>query len=258
MTTNGLTPQQKQEYTERGYTVLPGFLSSDECQAVIDHMMDLKMGRKTLEGFSTDGTDDIENPQTWSRTHNQHLYDPVAMDLMLHPQLRKPLVDCFGGEPEGVQTMYFWSGSEQHWHQDQYYLPGCMSAWMALVDVNQDNGTIWVQPGSHRRHLLTFADMQERYGDIAFETFDGRYDTEIDKQVEENREALGVGEEPVEVSAGAVVLFHGVLIHRGGPIGKPGSYRHVMASHYIRGDFDGWPWQQWARIDFDGNRRCGA
>ncbi|MEM7533369.1 MAG: SDR family oxidoreductase [Chloroflexota bacterium] len=33
------------------------------------------------------------------------------------------------------------------WHQDQYYLPDCMSAWIALVDVDDGNGPLGVQPG---------------------------------------------------------------------------------------------------------------
>jgi len=37
----------------------------------------------------------------------------------------------------------------------------------------------------------------------------------------------------VEVAAGDVVYFHGVLVHRGGPILEPDSFRHVIANHYI-------------------------
>ena len=32
---------------------------------------------------------------------------------------------------------------------------------------------------------------------------------------------------------GDAVLFHGGLIHRGGPIKQRGALRHVMANHYI-------------------------
>ena len=52
-----------------------------------------------------------------------------------------------------------------------------------------------------------------------------------------------------------VLLFHGALIHRGGPIGKPGSLRHVMANHYIPYHFEGWPYKDWPRYSFDGEKR---
>ena len=248
----GLTPDQKQQYASDGYTILRAAYSPDECTAVIDHMMDLKAGRKTLEGFRTD---DDEAGEAWKRTHNQHVYDPVALDLLIDPRLRHPLTDCLDDDPDGIQTMYFWKGSEQHWHQDQYYLPACMSAWIALVDVGEHNGTIWVQPGSHNHRLLKVADLVEKYGEHELGTFDPRYDIEIDALVEANREEHGFSEIPVEVNAGDVVLFHGRLIHRGGPVGKPGSFRHVMASHYIPYNFHEWPWEGWARYSFDGERR---
>jgi phytanoyl-CoA hydroxylase len=245
-----LTTGQLQEYHERGFVVLPAIFADDECKAVIDHMMDLKSGRKALEGFTMSGDGE------WGRTHNQHLYDSVAMDLLLDPRLRQPLADCFGCEAAGIQTMYFWKGSEQHWHQDQYYLPSCMSAWIPLVDVGSRNGTIWVQPGSHSRHLLQLHDLKEKYGDGEFKTFDDRYNAEIDALVDLNRQEAGLIEEPVHASAGDVVLFHGRLIHRGGPVEDPEALRNVMANHYMPRDSDSWPFGSgWPRIDFDGNRR---
>jgi hypothetical protein len=44
------------------------------------------------------------------------------------------------------------------WHQDNGYgdlsVPGNVTVWIALDDVDQDNGCVWVQPGSHRHGLL--------------------------------------------------------------------------------------------------------
>ena len=48
-------------------------------------------------------------------------------------------------EPEMVQAMYFYQGSDQDRHQDQYYLPECISAWMALEPTSPQNGTVWVR-----------------------------------------------------------------------------------------------------------------
>ena len=147
----GLTPAEKAAYDEQGFVVLEGLLSVTECERFVEHMVDLHAGHTRLDGF------ELRQPggaNEWGRTHNQHVYDQLALDYLLLPQLRQPLFDCMGDEPEGIQTMYFWKGSEQRQHQDAYYLPGCMSAWLAFVDVSRDNGTIWVQPGSHRRRLL--------------------------------------------------------------------------------------------------------
>lgn len=250
MSDRPLTTEQLAAYHRDGFTIMERVFDADMCARFIEHMMDLHRGVKTLEGF---GLREPGSPGEWGRTFNQHLYDPKAMDLLLHPCLREPLRQCYDDEPEGIQTMYFYVGSEQRRHQDQYYLPACMSAWIALTDVNADNGTIWVQPGSHKGHLVTAKELRHTHGqDFSIGEV---YNDAVDAVFEHNQQELGLEEAPVEVHAGDVVLFHGVLIHRGGPIRKPGSFRHVMANHYLPDSFDDWPYPNWARYAFDGSKR---
>ena len=220
---DGLTRGQKAQYEERGFTVLPGLFGRRECADFIGHMMDLHAGRKQLDGFAERG------PEEWGRTHNQHNYDPRAEGLLIEPRLEAPLRDCLGDEPDGIQTMYFYKGSEQRRHQDQFYLPGCMSAWIALGDAHRDNGAVRVQAGSHKGPLLTKAEL---------DTMDGTdYNDAVDRLFERN----DLPEEIVEVELGDVVFFDGVLIHRGGPIVDVSSFRHAMANHYIGRSFVEWP-----------------
>ena len=245
--TDGLTSEQKTQYHHDGYTILPGFLNAEACDAFVERMMNLHSGRACLNGYPPRAQDD------WGRTFNQHFYDAQAMELLLHPRLRQPLSDCLGGEVDGVQTMYFYEGSEQRRHQDAYYLPQCMAAWIAMVDVSSYNGTILVQTGSHRGHLITAAELKHSHGQDF--SIGARYNGAVDELFERNRLELGLEEVPVNVRKGDVVLFHGVLIHRGGPIEQPGALRHVMANHYIPYAFDGWPYGEWPRYSFDGEKR---
>src|SRR6185503_18248296 len=144
--THGLTSEQKSQYADDGFTVLRGLFTAAECDEVIDHMMAVHDGRLKIEGYEP-------KPDEWERWFNPHLIDPFALNLLIHPKLRRPLEDCVNGKVDGIQTMYFWKGSEQPRHQDQYYLPTCFSAWMAMVDVGPDNGTIYVQRGSNKKKL---------------------------------------------------------------------------------------------------------
>lgn len=246
----GLTPEQIHAYGRDGFVIVPGLIDPAECAAVIAHMTDQAAGRRKVAGMPAIDT----SKPNWGRTHNQHLYDPVAMGLLLHPRLRRPLEDATGGAVDGVQTMYFWQGSEQRRHQDQYYLPGCFSAWIALIDVGPDNGTIWVQPGSHLKRLITAADLEKEVGKPR-PMFGNHYDDAVDALYEKNRTEGLPADQPVIARPGDVVIFDGRLIHRGGPVGKPGSFRHVMANHYIPNAYDGWPHQGWPRFTFDGVRR---
>ena len=44
--------------------------------------------------------------------------------------------------------MHFYEGPEHEHHQDQYYLPDCMSAWIAMTNVDKKKwgfaGTTWI------------------------------------------------------------------------------------------------------------------
>ena len=250
MTEQALSTDCLEQYRNNGYTVVRGLFSHEESDALVEHMLDWQAGRNPIEGMST------REPEQWDRTLNQHFLDPVAMQWMLDPRLRPLLRDCMQDEPEGVQTMYFFKGSTQGRHQDQFYLPGCMSAWIALVDVGQHNGTIWVQKGSHRKHLVMPRELNHPSGQDFSIGVD--YGSAVEKVFEENAREHGLEEVPVEVGKGDVVLFHGMIIHRGGPIGEPGSFRHVLANHYVPRGFEAWPYGEWPRYGFDGTRRVDA
>lgn len=253
MTQQTLSDEQVKQYQEDGFIILPRLFDAVECERVIAHHMALADGSKKVEGIEPRDTTAIN----WGRTHNQHLRDPFALDLMLHPSLKAPLEQIIDdgkpGEVDGIQTMYFWHGSEQRRHQDRYYLPDCMSAWCAYVDVNEDNGTIWVLKGSHRGPLITRDVLAAKYGHDT--PFGPHYNDEVDALFEKEQREHHYEEVPVRVKAGDVVFFHGVLIHRGGPIGKPGTFRHVMANHYIPHKSTRWTYGEWPRYDFAGQKR---
>ena len=241
----GLTPAQKTFYQENGYLVLESVFSQEECQRFVTHMEDLHTGRKQLEGF-------FQQDKYGARTFNQHLYDPFVLNLLIHPRLHKPLADCFGGEPEGIQTMHFYEGSEHPLHQDQYYLPDCMSAWMAMVRVDENNGPLIVQPGSNRGKLITKSDVSMTL--LPEETYElqqhNRYFPAVKQVFRENRtDAV-----QVMVNAGDVILFNGKLIHGGAQILKPGTRRHALACHYIPYASENWE-RDWPRFSFNGSRR---
>ena len=241
----GLTPVQKTFYQENGYLVLESVFSQEECQRFVTHMEDLHTGRKQLEGF-------FQQDKYGARTFNQHLYDPFVLNLLIHPRLHKPLADCFGGEPEGIQTMHFYEGSEHPLHQDQYYLPDCMSAWMAMVRVDENNGPLIVQPGSNRGKLITKSDVSMTL--LPEETYELQQHNRYFPAVKQVFRGNGTDAVQVMVNAGDVILFNGKLIHGGAQILKPGTRRHALACHYIPYASEKWE-RDWPRFSFNGSRR---
>ena len=155
-----------------------------------------------------------------------------------------------------MQTMFFYEGSEQRRHQDAFHLPGCMSAWIALQDVNEGNGSIHIQPGSQRGPILDKEDLREGEDGVRGPWYGWDSEDAFDALFERN----GFPGVAVEAAKGDAVLFDGRLIHRGGPILEPGSSRHVLACHYIPYSFNPWPYEgpPRLRISFDGACRFTA
>ena len=242
---NGLTDEQRDRYRRDGYVVLERVFGPDECRKFVRHVDDLSAGRKQLHGFG-------QQENYGQRTFNQHLYDPLALQFLIDDRLHRPLADCFEDEPEAIQTMHFYEGSEHPLHQDQYYLPDCMSAWIAMVDVDEHTGPLVVQPGSHRGRLVTKADARHELqpGETYMEQQHGRYFPLVRQVFRDN----GREEIKVLVNQGDVVLFHGRLIHGGAPVRRSGTPRHALACHYIPYHSENWD-RDWPRIAFDGTRR---
>lgn len=242
---DGLSDERIGRYREDGFVVLRGVFSAGECGGFVEHVEDLRLGRKRISGFS-------QQEDYGYRTFNQHWYDPYALQFLIDPRLRQPLADCFGDEPEAIQTMHFYEGSEHPLHQDQYYLPDCMSAWIAMVDVDADNGPLVVQPGSHRGRLVTKRDARHTLqpGETYRQQQHGRYFPLVREVFSEN----GTDAVQVLVEQGDVVLFHGRLIHGGAAVRRAGTPRHALACHYIPARSENWD-RDWPRIAFDGTRR---
>lgn len=239
-----LTSEHTERFERDGYTIVRGGFDPTECDHFVDYMSDLQAGRQTVEGFAPRAADD------WSRLISRNCHHPAGLAWMLDPRLRQPLRTLLGDEPDGVQSMYFYTGSEQRRHQDAFYLPSCMSAWVALGEVGAFNGSIHIQVGSHKGALMEKRDFRLDDEGNPGPWHGWNQDDAFDVLFERN----GFPEIAVEASKGDVVFFDGRLIHRGGPILESGSFRHSWAGHYIPHSYNPWPYEDnpRLRINFDG------
>jgi hypothetical protein len=226
-----LTTEQKQAYDRDGFILVPSVFTHSECDEFVAHAEARKEEQVRHRG---------ENPDVplEPRCREPGTTDP-ELDMVLHPKICDALSGCMEVDgwpvtkPVAIQSMYFWQGSEQRRHQDQFYLPECMSAWCAFEKASPRNGTIYAQAGSHKGRLLVKGDFAE-----GGEFHQTDYNDGVDQVFKENA-AAGLKEVPVIANKGDVFYFSGILIHRGGPIQDPGSSRHVFANHYVPADFDG-------------------
>jgi Phytanoyl-CoA dioxygenase (PhyH) len=193
--------------------------------------------------------------------------------IALQPSLLETLAALYGRTPRAFQTLNFRVGSEQRPHADAIHFDSVPSGymcgvWVALEDIDMDNGPLVYYPGSHKLPQISFSDL-----DLPpYKRYYPKYEEAVERLVEERvGEVLeGVALEPryATLRRGQALIWSANLIHGGAPQRDPRRTRHTQVTHYF---FEGfryrtpmrsgrfftyWRYPEWVRPD--GPRRDNA
>ena len=247
-----LNHTQLAAYTQDGYVVLPDFKSPGEIAQVSAR------AREIVEAFEPGASNNIFTTNDQTRTtddyflgsadkiccffeeeafhgdpqqgqlkqakalsinkigHALHDLDPVFAAFSRGPQLGALAEDLGLLAPQIWQSMVIFKqpgiGGEVRWHQDATFFDttpiSVTTFWFALEDATRTNGCLWVQPGGHRGPL------RERFVRSA----DDIVTMERLDSMPWPDESTAVA---VEVSAGSLVVMHGLLPHYSAPNRSP-------------------------------------
>jgi phytanoyl-CoA hydroxylase len=158
--------------------------------------------------------------------HALHDLDPVFAAFSRDPRLAGIARTVGLEQPLLYQSMYIFKqpeiGGEVKWHQDASFFvtdpPSVVAFWFALERADRNNGCLWVEPGGHRGPL------RER-----FVVREGRTLLErLDPAPWPTTESAT----PLEVDAGTLVVFSGMLPHYSGP-NRSAKSRHAYTLHAV-------------------------
>ncbi len=225
-----LSEQQLQDYHRQGFIVAPGLFSAEEVAFYQDHFEQLRQ-REVIEPnpelLELVGQPDVDPLRIYPRLMQPHRRDEVSLHWLIDSRINACLTAILGQEPFAVQTMAYFkpAGARgQALHQDQFYLrvqPGtCIAAWMAMDEIDEDNGCLYVVPGSHTWPLLctTTSDPSQSFSEFTVE-------------LPEGEEAV-----PVRMQPGDTLFFNGQLVHGSYPNSSKDRFRRCMIGHYIMGE----------------------
>jgi hypothetical protein len=159
--------------------------------------------------------------------------EPVRK-LATMPHLLELLRVLYRREPVPFQTLNFRLGSEQRTHSDtihfhcfpQRFMCGI---WVALEDVDADNGPLRYYPKSHKLPVYDLHDLGY-VGSRQRDTYDHylRYEDFVEKRLAVS------GLEPVEirVKRGQALIWAANLFHGGTPIRDSKRTRHSQVTHF--------------------------
>lgn len=230
-----LTDEQKQQFHEQGYVVVPGVLSSEEVERYKRRASEIAHGdippggekmlvRDVRVAKGKYKPDDPEKglwkllqPDWYDSTfrtypETENLLDPV--EQLLGPDL-KCFLTMMIYKPPGLEEVH------HPFHQDKFYFnfgPADMilGTWIALDPVNQDNGGMIFIPGSHKElvdHEFDTSEMQN-FGILYAKGYEAGHPDEV----------------PIEMEPGDCVYFHSQLLHRTGPNVTP-HHRRALTMH---------------------------
>lgn len=212
-----LSPAQQTEFHEKGFLVVdfgfdPGLLE--------------RIRELAFPHYSAEHRNDPTLP---ARVQDLWMKVDEVRQLAVDSRVLRALHQLFGRRPLPFQTLNFPVGTSQLTHSDTIHFnsdpAGFMAGvWVALEDMDEDNGTLMYYPGSHRLPEFTMQDFGLGTG---YDHYKG-YEQAIQQVIAEHNLQPEFG----FIRKGQALIWHANLLHGGAPRKDPSRTRHSQVTHY--------------------------
>lgn len=236
---DSITNEFVEDYQRDGFAILRNALTLERVARVNGEALRLVMTDLGASSADTLDLGQLSEPELMRKylcIHYPHKVSGVALDVMKDPQIVEALTSVIGPNVKSMQSMLFIKSEGkpgQAWHQDEHFIPtrdrSLTAVWISLDDATVDNGCLWVIPGSHKRGVL-YPDREQ--DDVRFDCTREAYDFPYT-----DADAI-----PVEIPAGAALIFNGYLLHRSLENSGKRGYRRALVNHYMSAE-SLLPWQ---------------
>jgi phytanoyl-CoA dioxygenase PhyH len=220
-TSRAARAEQREHFEREGYLVIDGVAGEETLDGIVAELDGLFGKPPHDEGGVRYFRNRIQD--AWKISEN-------VKALALSASVGGLLADLYGRRPLPFQTINFLRGTQQAPHSDAIHfstLPeGFMcGVWVALEDMDMDNGPLVYYPGTHRLPYL-------RPADLGVEAKWENYDSYVDYIADLiEREAL----EPRfgDIGKGQAIVWASNLLHGGAPRNDPDRTRLSQVTHYF-------------------------
>jgi len=193
----GLSPEQIQQYESTGYVAPIPIFDEQEATSLLAELEEIE--KAWPESLSTSGR------------NNAHYVIPLLDSISHNSKIVAAVASLIGSDVLIAGTTLFIKEPENEgfisWHQDARYIGlephDWVTAWIALSDVNEDNGCMRMLPGTHKQPLIEHVD-----------TFDEKNMLTRGQTVPNVNENESL---PVCLKPGEMSLHHPRVVHGSGP-----------------------------------------
>ena len=227
-----LTADQRRQWDEDGFVVLRHLLEPSLVKAQRDRAVELcrldAAGERLPKGAfvapEKNSWPGATHPEDFvSKVFLLHHWDPVFGPVSRDPRILAAVADLLGEDLDCFLSQFILKNPGaigQPWHQDSFYFPfepdHQVGVWIAVTAATEENGPLWVLPGSHREQV------HQHVADTRPDANFG-YVEIVDHDM--------TGEEPVLMDPGDLLLFDSHLMHRSTDNESDG-LRAAMVYHY--------------------------
>lgn len=246
-----LTASQREKFSRDGYLVLEHPCGPELPDAVVSDIESLYRdafdpGPEVVQdGIVFSRHQGGPEQYHWHRIRNAWKISSSVRSMALAPKIVAAVRDLAGREVLPFQTLNFPMGTEQPPHQDAMHFSsdpaGYMcGAWVALEDMDMDNGPLVYYPGSHTLPFPTWSDV-ERVTDrrVEREDCEGEDDYRTQRSVlyadycQRLIELHSLAPEYATIRKGQALIWAANLLHGGSPQADKTRTRHSQVTHYF-------------------------
>lgn len=210
------------QYNDNGYLILKNYLKSETVDQINDEITKL-MSEGTLK-FRYGG-------KLMFAIHHSDIIREIASN--------KDFVDFLSvlldGQAKLFQSINFINGSQQKTHSDSihmttYPLGGLLGVWIALEDIDENNGALHYIPGSHKLPYFLNSDYDNegsafKIGKQSYKA----YEEFLENKVKE----LGLKKEIFRAKKGDLLVWHANILHGGEPHLDKERTRKSLVYHFF-------------------------
>lgn len=147
----------------------------------------------------------------------------------------------YGRRPFPFQTLNFPVGTQQHFHSDAVFFSSMperfmCGVWLALEDIDEDNGPLLYYPGSHRLPIIT----NDMTGWLANEDDNAEIQTHLTRVWQAEVRAGGFREQRFHARKGQALIWAANLLHGGSRHTDLQRTRWSQVTHYYFEDCAYW------------------
>lgn len=233
-----LTGEQHKRYKHDGYLIFDSELPVDILDSIVDEMSDKYDGGDEIDVSYRDGG---RIQDAWKISAN-------VKSLARAPKVMAILEELYGRKPLPFQTLNFPQGTEQATHSDSIHFNSkphrfMCGVWVALEDIDMENGPLVYYPGSHRQlKEVTFKSVYKK-GYINKSDYDlfkvkpeeisrKLYDIYI-RFLSDMIAQYEMKARYATIKKGQALLWSANLLHGGAPQKDKNRTRHSQVTHYF-------------------------